>query len=361
MSSDNDSAEGDVELSEDENATALSEEEAEGKHGDDASEADDRFSYDRLYKRVLGTADGLAQFLQAFDPVTAATLRLDTLIPRGSDLFDVLPIGYSRIADIVAEVRTQDAASRLVVVHLEVQRSRQSTRRGSLGWRMLDYYTLLRRTLETPVLPYVVLLYRARPAQGYKTYEEKYDGRVIAALTYYQVSLPSLDPKNFAESTTPLARALSGVMKAPEDEESRQALYRQSVAGVVAGMRAGSLGEDIGAALWALIHKELPYKIEAEVERAVDWSEEDVEMVQQLNQQWIQDIEERSKALGRAQGEVLGLLRAKRSWLLRDIARRFGPLPPSLTMRIESMDDEGALDRAKESLDTATALSDLAL
>jgi len=74
---------------------------------------------------VLGTADGLAQFLQAFDPA-AATLRLDTLIPRSSDPIDALPVWYLRIADadIVAEVRTQDARSGLIAVPLEVQRSR---------------------------------------------------------------------------------------------------------------------------------------------------------------------------------------------------------------------------------------------
>jgi len=36
-------------------------------------------------------------------------------------------------------------------------------------------------------------------------------------------------------------------------------------------------------------------------------------------------------------------------------------LPASLNVRIKAMNDEAALDRAKESLDTAVSLSDLAL
>jgi len=276
-------------------------------------------------------------------------LRLDILTPRSSDLFDALPAWYSRIADIVAEVQTKNAAPRLVTVHLEVQRSR----RGTLGWRMLDYYMLLRRTLKTPVLSYAVLLYPTRPAQGYKTYQEKYGSRVAIALTYYQVSLPALNPADFATNVMPLARALSGMMKKPDDEQARRALYRQAITGVIAGVRTGNLRKDTGMALWALIHKDLPYQVEV----AVDWTEEDREMVQQLNQQWIHDIEMRSEA----RGEARGLLRAKRSWLIQDITRRFGPVSASLIERIEAADDEAALDRAKESLDTAVALSDITI
>ena len=51
----------------------------------------ERVGYDSLYKCALGTAHGLAQFLQAFDPETADLLRLDTIEPRGTELFDVLP------------------------------------------------------------------------------------------------------------------------------------------------------------------------------------------------------------------------------------------------------------------------------
>ncbi len=335
----------------------------------DDAKARDRFDYDGSYKRVLGTPGGLAQFLQAFDPAVAAALRLDTLIPRSSDLFDALPPDYSRIADIVAEVRTHKVASPLVVVHLEVQSAHRSARQGALGRRMLDYYTLLRRTLNVPVLPYAVLLYGAKPALGRKTYAETFEGWDMATATYFQVSLPSLNPADFATHPTPLARALSGMMKAPLDEAARQALYRQATDGVLTALRERSLSEDAGAALWKLIHHALPYQFEVEVDRAVDWSEEDVEMVQQLDRQWLQNIiaegEARGKAeglaRGKAEGEALGLLRAKRSWLLRDMARRFGPLPASLTARIEAVDDEAALDRAKESLDTAASLSDLVL
>src|SRR5205814_10643217 len=57
------------------------------------------------------------------------------------------------------------------------------------GQRMLDYYTLLRRSTSLPVLPYAVLLYPGRPALGYRTYEEQFRGRTVTSLTYFQVSL----------------------------------------------------------------------------------------------------------------------------------------------------------------------------
>ncbi len=156
----------------------------------DAASGEDRFDYDGTYKRILGPPVGLAQFLQTFDPATASSLRLDTLIPRGAEVFDHLPAFYKRIPDIVAQVQTQSGQTRLIAVHLEIQ----STRKHSLGWRLLDYYVGLRRTLKMPVLPYALVLYRSKPAHGYRTYVERYDGRVVNALTYYQISLPALDP-----------------------------------------------------------------------------------------------------------------------------------------------------------------------
>src|SRR5437764_3965307 len=59
----------------------------------------EKIGYDSLYKRALGTARQLAQFLQAFDPQTAGLLRLDSIEPRGTELFDVLPAWYRRVAD----------------------------------------------------------------------------------------------------------------------------------------------------------------------------------------------------------------------------------------------------------------------
>ena len=58
----------------------------------------------------------------------------------------------------------------------------------------------MRRSTSLPVLPYAVLLYPGRPALGYKTYEERFRGRTVASLTYFQVSLPSLDARQYAVS-----------------------------------------------------------------------------------------------------------------------------------------------------------------
>src|SRR5579872_1623788 len=117
----------------------------------------EKIGYDSLYKRAMGTAQQLAQFLQAFDPQTAEVLRLESIEPRGTELFDVLPEWYRRVADIVARVEERGAERKLLLLHVEVQRTRQRL----FGQRMLDYYTLLRRAEGLPVLPYAVLLYPA--------------------------------------------------------------------------------------------------------------------------------------------------------------------------------------------------------
>ena len=186
----------------------------------------EKIAYDALYKRALGTARQLAQFLQAFDPQTAGLLRLDTIEPRGTELFDVLPAWYRRVADIVAQVEARGVGRELLLIHVEVQRTPQQ----HFGQRMLDYYTLLRRSTSLPVLPYAVLLYPGRPALGYRTYEEQFRGRTVASLTYFQVSLPSLDAQQYAASGNALARALASAMRLPDPEDERQGIYRTAIA-----------------------------------------------------------------------------------------------------------------------------------
>lgn len=309
----------------------------------------EKIVYDSLYKRALGTAQHLAQFLQAFDPPTADLLRLESIEPRGTELFDVLPEWYRRIADIVAQAETKAhvAERELLLLHVEVQRTKQRL----FGQRMLDYYTLLRRAERLPVLPYAVLLYPDTPALGYRTYEERFRGRTIATLTYFQVSLPALDAQAYAASDNALARALASAMRLPAPEEERQGVYRAAVSAILGALGHGAMDEDAAAALWTLVHTSLPYRLERMDEVAVEWSEEDATMVQQLDQKWLAEI--------RAEGQLEGALRAKRAWLKEDIAKRFGVLPPEVAARIDGIESEDHLDVVKGRLDTVVSPSDL--
>jgi hypothetical protein len=299
----------------------------------------EKIGYDSLYKRALGTARQLAQFLQAFDPQTAVLLRLESIEPRGTELFDVLPAWYRRVADIVAQVEVRGAGRELLLIHVEVQRTPQQ----HFGQRMLDYYTLLRRSTGLPVLPYAVLLYPGRPALGYRTYEEQFLGRTVASLTYFQVSLPSLDARQYAASGNSLARVLASAMRLPDPEDERQGIYRTAIAAILGALGRAEMDDDAAAALWALVHTYLPYRIERPDEVDVEWSEEDATLVQKLDQKWLADIEAR------------GALRAKRAWLKEDIARRFGALSPEVAARIDGVESEDQLDAIKSRLDTVTS------
>jgi hypothetical protein len=266
-------------------------------------------------------------------------LRLDSIEPRGTELFDVLPAWYRRVADIVAQVEVRGAGRELLLIHVEVQRTPQQ----HFGQRMLDYYALLRRSTGLPVLPYAVLLYPGRPALGYRTYEEQFRGRTVASLTYFQVSLPSLDARPYAASGNSLARALASAMRLPDPEDERQGIYRTAIAAILGALGRDEMDDDATAALWALVHTYLPYRIERPDEVDVEWSEEDATLVQKLDQKWLADIEAR------------GALRAKRAWLKEDIARRFGTLSPEVATRIDGVESEDQLDAIKSRLDSATS------
>jgi hypothetical protein len=70
----------------------------------------------------------------------------------------------------------------------------------------------------------------------------------------------------------------------------------------------------------------------------------------------VHEIREESAGLGMVGSRgAARALRAKRSWLKEDIARRFGALPPEVAARIDDVESEDQLDAIKSPLDTATA------
>jgi hypothetical protein len=140
-----------------------------------------------------------------------------------------------------------------------------------------------------------------------------------------------------AEAVGELSTLLTMRMRLPNLEEERQRIYRAAIAAILSALGRDQMDEDAAAALWALVHKYLPYRIERRDEVAVEWSEEDAGMLQPLDQKWLADI--------KAQGQLEGALPAKRAWPKEDIARRFGAVPPKAAARIDGAESGQPLAR----------------
>ena len=104
------------------------------------------------------------------------------------------------------------------------------------------------------------------------------------------MSLPSLDARQYAASGNALAQALASTMRLPNLEEERQGIYRAAIAAILGALGRAEMDDDAAAALWALVHIYLPYRLERPDEVDVEWSEEDATLVQRLDQKWLADI-----------------------------------------------------------------------
>jgi hypothetical protein len=61
------------------------------------------------------------------------------------------------------------------------------------------------------------------------------------------------------------------------------------------------------------------------------------------------------------EGELEGEIRGKRGMLLRQLRRKFGPLPEPFVQQLTGIDDPAVLDELSEQVLTAVTLDDITL
>ncbi len=191
--------------------------------------------HDQLFKQVLESF--FADFLRLFAPETAARLDLSTVTFLNTEVFTDIPQGERRAADIVAEVRTLEGDPELIIVHIEIQREREPT----FGYRMWQYYSLLRQREDKPVMPIALVFYLGREGIAYEAYEETLLGRTILTFHYLQISLPLLHAEDYARGQNLLGVGLASVMRLPRDRAARITLYLTCLRRLLDAQRAGDL------------------------------------------------------------------------------------------------------------------------
>ncbi|MDQ2828512.1 MAG: Rpn family recombination-promoting nuclease/putative transposase [Chloroflexota bacterium] len=175
--------------------------------------------HDQLFKQVIESF--FADFLRLFAPDTAARLDLSTVTFLNTEVFTDIPQGERRAADIVAEVRTLEGAVEIIIVHVEIQREREP----DFGYRMWQYYSLLRQRENKPVMPIALVFYLGREGIAYEDYEETLFGRTILTFHYLQISLPLLQAEDYVRGQNLLGVGLASVMRLPRSRKGRIDLY----------------------------------------------------------------------------------------------------------------------------------------
>ncbi len=314
--------------------------------------------HDQTFKELLWSF--LQEFLELFFPEAAARLDFDTVRFQDRELFTDFPEGSRREPDVVAEIRTREGETELVVVHVEVQ----SEVRGDEGQRMLEYYGLLSLRFDAPVFPILMLLQGGGvPAVGTAEHRHELFGREILRFRYATVSLARLAAREYVE-TSPLGAALAALMDRRNEPEP--IVLRARMLNRVA---TSSLDEDRKRLLVNVI--ETYFRLSA-VERESFGrliAREEFRKVQEIELTWRDELIkegleqglEKGREQGLEQGLEQGVVQGKRDTLKRLLTTKFRSLPAEVEARIESLSFAAELDRYLERLIVATTLEEVGL
>jgi hypothetical protein len=239
------------------------------------------------------------------------------------------PGGEKRVLDLVAKVPTHvpvpDPAGRasdhsLLVIDVEIESPPRAT---DVRPRMLWYYEFLRRRYGLPVLPICLFLRVGLDGIGWDDYEERLWDRRLLHFEYAYIGLPALDALTYLRGDNLLGLALSALMNLPVRERAR--IKAEGLARI-----ARSRENDVRKELLTECfnnYLELSPADEPEYERLQAEQFPEARTV-------VNSIKE--------QGRIIG----KRETVLKLLEKKFGPLPPDMCDRIESL----AVDRLDQVL-----------
>ncbi len=164
-------------------------------------------AHDPLIKQILQTF--LPEFVTLFYPDIAERLDFATVEWIDKEVFTDPPGGRQRTADTVARVQTKTGEPEILLLHIEPQRKRSS----AFPFRVFEYWFLLRRRYQIPVLP--IALYLAPGAGGIVTerYTESLFGDTQLVFSYHAVGIPDLDANAYYDSDNPISSTFAALMK----------------------------------------------------------------------------------------------------------------------------------------------------
>ena len=229
------------------------------------------------------------------------------------------------------------------MVHIEIESADRTTR---IEPRLPDYYYRLRSTYQLPILPIVIYLKVGMDGVGVRTVEDRVLGFTVATINYLYVGLPALDAVQYLEGKNYLGVALTALMKLPKDrvawlvEEAKRRL------------RESPLNETRRLLLLRTLIEYLPIDVRSRDEyEAIIQGDKNAEL-QVVKNIIVREAEERGIAKGERLGQV-GLLVAQ-------LERKFGPLPPAVVTRLETLSPARIREIAL-TFSEAASLADLGL
>lgn len=296
--------------------------------------------FDQLFKKLLTAFFGDLLNIVRLSLAGHAPLALTTF--EDKELFTDLKQGEHRFADLVARLTLDDTGSTLVLAHVEVE----GDATAEMGARMYFYNLQLQLRERLPVLPLVIFLNGGPAGLQWKHHDVKVLEDKICEFHYLSLGLSQMQAENLLARDEPLAWALAAFTK-PRKGRARlklECLKRIARAGLD-GVRTFLLVDAVETRL------QLKDKDEEAYQRLLE-TEHPQEVIQ-MELTWSSQIELKAMKKGMQAG--------RQEVVLRQLSKRFGPLPLTAQRRVEAISSADELDDLAENLLTARSLEELGL
>ena len=246
-----------------------------------------------------------------------------------------------READLLARVPLVRGGSLLVHVEIEARARRPMPR------RLRAYASRIQSLYDGQVLSIVLYLKGGEPGVCWQELDGEVRAPEVTAFRYVAFGLAGCRAEDYLDRSEPLAWALAALMDSGPSSraEHRLACLRRIGAARLRVERRALLADFVDAYLPLTLDEEKRYKIAGEGK-------------QEARSMWM-TWSERLHAEGYREGRKEGTKETLRKVLLRQLRRRFGPVPEAVKHQIEEISSIPRLNGLLERVLTASSLKDL--
>lgn len=275
--------------------------------------------HDRLFKELLTTF--FVEFLDLFLPNLSAALDPNVaIVALDKEIFTDVTPGDKHEVDILMKARLQDQGA-FFLIHVENQSSPQT----DFQKRMFRCFARLTEKYDLPVYPIVIFSYDAPQRPESSRFVATFPQKTILRFDYTVIQLNRLPWRRFVRQENPVASALMAKMKmSVKDRPKVKAECLRLLATLkLDPARTKLIGGFVDSYLKLSAEEMNQYK------RAIaEFTPTEKEAAMEITTSWHQE--------GRTQGISQGISQGKESLVLRQLRRRVGPVPDTLTARFDT-------------------------
>jgi len=295
--------------------------------------------HDRIFKELLQTC--FTEFVELFLPQLAACLDRTAIEFLDKEVFTDLAAGAKHEADVVAKTKFlgQDSC---FLVHVEHQAQRQA----EFARRMFGYFSSLYSRHHLPVYPIALFSHGSLQPEP-EEYCVAFPDLDVLRFRFRVIQLSRLNWRDFTRQANPVASALMARMAMAPEERPRVKLecLRLLVKLALDPAKRHLISAFVDNYLRLTAQEELLF--EKEAGKVLDRNEQS--KVMELTTSW----KEEGIEIGRQEGRQEGRREEACQLILRQLKRRFGPLPAELESQIGQLPIERLENLGEASVDFA--------